>query len=342
MPIRVATVRAADIPSSQTDFPFYVDLGRVGATALTLAEANSSRWYTDTDLVTEMAREIVSLTEGHGKYASLTSTSKIAIDYDGIRADYAVTATYGRNNVWTGELAVWHLNDVNDSSGNTRTFTNENSCTFPAAKIANGVSQGTSNTNKRMFRADALSFTKTTDYSIRGWVKLNTAATGLRNLLDLREATTGHLMYIRTDDPGGVFTVRGGWASNGVGANDIDFALTMGTSNFYHLAMVRDGTTLRLYIDGVQQGSMTRTVFANGSGISNQATLGASGNGFIFASATFDEVRYRNTAPSANWITTEYNNQNAESTFWGTWTTFGGGFTPTPLMHMRMMAGGGV
>jgi len=318
-----ATVRASDVPASQTDFPSYVDLARVGIT--TLAEAQSVRVYADSGKVTEWAREIVSVSEMHVKVPSLTSTVTMYVDWDGVRADYAVGATYGRNNVWTGELAVWHLDDVNDSSGNTKTFTNENSCTFPASKIANGVSQGTSNTNKRMFRADDLSFTKTTDYSMRGWVKLNTAASGLRNLFDLREASTGHLMYIRTDDPGGVFTVRGGWASNGIGANDIDFALTMGTSNFYHLAMVRDGTTLRLYIDGVQQGSTTRTVFANGSGISNQTTLGASGNGFIFASATFDEVRYRNTAPSANWITTEYNNQNAESTFWGAWTTSGGG-----------------
>jgi len=28
---------------------------------------------------------------------------------------------------------------------------------------------------------------------------------------------------------------------------------------------------------------------------------------------------------SANWITTEYNNQNDEAAFWGTWTDAGGG-----------------
>ena len=38
-----------------------------------------------------------------------------------------------------------------------------------------------------------------------------------------------------------------------------------------------------------------------------------------------DEARMKNGALSANWITTEYNNQNAEATFWGTWTDAGGG-----------------
>ena len=40
-----ATVNAADVPASQTDFPSYVDLSRLGIT--TLAEAQSVRVYAD-------------------------------------------------------------------------------------------------------------------------------------------------------------------------------------------------------------------------------------------------------------------------------------------------------
>jgi hypothetical protein len=40
-----ATVRAADVPSTLTNFPTYVDLDRLGIT--TLAEAQSVRVYAD-------------------------------------------------------------------------------------------------------------------------------------------------------------------------------------------------------------------------------------------------------------------------------------------------------
>jgi hypothetical protein len=36
-----------------------------------------------------------------------------------------------------------------------------------------------------------------------------------------------------------------------------------------------------------------------------------------------DEVRLRASVLSANWITTEYNNQSDESSFWPTWSDAG-------------------
>lgn len=320
-----ATVNASSVPATQTNFPSYVDLSRIGIT--TLAEAQSVRVYADSGKTTEWAREIVSATEMHVKVPSLTSTVDMYVDWDGTSADYAATDTYGRNAVWTGNEAVWHLNDVNDSTGNSRTLTNENSCTFVAAQISNGGSQGSSNTNKRFIIANNLGFTKSTDYTMKGWIKLNTAATGLRNLFDVRYATDHHLMYLRTDTPSSVFTLYAGYASNGIGANEASYAFTMGTSVFHHLAVIKEGTTLRLYLNGTEVASVSTSSFANGTSLTNSATLGASGNGFIYASAIFDQVIYDNAAYSANWITTEYNNQSDEATFWGTWTTVGGGAT---------------
>jgi len=36
-------------------------------------------------------------------------------------------------------------------------------------------------------------------------------------------------------------------------------------------------------------------------------------------------VRMAINGLSANWVTTEYNNQSDEATFWGTWSDVGGG-----------------
>ena len=348
MPIRVATVRAADIPSSQTDFPFYVDLGRVGATALTLAEAQSSRWYTDTDLVTEMAREIVSLTEGHGKYASLTSTSKIAIDYDGIRADYGVGATFGRNNVWSASRARYHLNDTTDSTGNGFTLTNNNSVSFNSQKIANGGDTGASNTNKTL-SIDAsgpagISYTQFgTAWSNGGWFNPYTTS-GFYSFYGIQvqeDSPTNRRLYRLTNDAGTLkLSVFDGTS------NLYSTSQSLVVDTWYHLIVVFTGTQFLVYANGVNVLTQNRSLSTFSSSQAGGLGIFCSrfGNSnFDVGSIRADEFYTTESALSANWITTEYNNQNAESTFWGTWTTFGGGgFTPTPLMHMRMMAGGGV
>ena len=112
-----ATVNAASVPSTQTNFPAYVDLSRLGIT--TLAEAQSVRVYADSGKVTEWAREIVSATEMHVKVPSLTSTVTMYVDWDGVSADYAVTDTYGRNAVWSSYSTVIHNGGATDSTGNS-------------------------------------------------------------------------------------------------------------------------------------------------------------------------------------------------------------------------------
>jgi hypothetical protein len=98
------------VPTTQTDFPVYVDLQRLGIT--TLAEANSVRVYADQAKTTEWAREIVSVNEMHFKVPSISATTVSYIDWDGERSDYAIDATYGAENVWTNNyVAVWHLEE---------------------------------------------------------------------------------------------------------------------------------------------------------------------------------------------------------------------------------------
>ena len=145
---KTATVNASDVPSTQTNFPAYVDLSRLGIT--TQAEADSVRVYADSGKTTEWAREIVSATEMHVKIPSLTSTTAIYVDWDGVSSDYAVTDTYGRNAVWTGYKAVHHGDSVVDASGNLGNLTNTGSVAYSAGKVGKAFDGGASNTTKRM------------------------------------------------------------------------------------------------------------------------------------------------------------------------------------------------
>jgi len=327
-----ATVNAASVPATQTDFPTYVDLDRLGIT--TLAEAESVRVYADSGKTTEWAREIVSLTEMHVKVPSLTSTVVMYVDYDGIRADYAVTDTYGRNNVWSDYAAVYHLEgDSPDSTASGNNGTNSNT-TFSTGngKIRQGVGFGTAGRAHRISMNSTNMPQTTASRTVSAWGRYTVS--GAEVIL---------FMYGNGGATGGMFTC----GFNGTGAfmygiaRDLVVILSHTIDVWYKFDTTYNGTTTTIYRNGASIGSGTPVL---NTGNIATAAIGADNGTWSAAAGTkgnIDEVRVSTLSRSANWITTEYNNQNAESTFWGTWTTFsGGGFTPNPLMHQRMMASG--
>ncbi|MCO6500019.1 MAG: T9SS type A sorting domain-containing protein [Vicingus serpentipes] len=95
--------------------------------------------------------------------------------------------------------------------------------------------------------------------------------------------------------------------------------------NWHHIAAVYDGTDKYLYIDGVlaatknnpHQGAKlgtgtTRYGFI-GDGSEANSFNGSRNN--IYYEGQYDEIRFSETAFSADWIATEYENQNSPTTF---------------------------
>jgi hypothetical protein len=76
MPTKTATVASAKVAATLSNFPVYINLSRVKGSAMTQAEADSVRIYTDSAKTTEIAREIVSVSECHAKIPSLTTTTQ--------------------------------------------------------------------------------------------------------------------------------------------------------------------------------------------------------------------------------------------------------------------------
>jgi hypothetical protein len=84
---------------------------------------------------------------------------------------------------------------------------------------------------------------------------------------------------------------------------------------FHHVCGTWDGTTARVYVDGVQSGSVA---FAGSlrTGQTNAAFIGRMETGSPnFFAGTIDEVRLSNSARSANWIKASYDNQRPASAF---------------------------
>ena len=139
-------IQASEVAANLTDFPClltranFPDEMFYGANAAR-SDGGDLRFYTDSGGTTEIPREIVAFEHDSSlgaddasiqvwvKIPSVSSSTDTTIycQYgDGTLTDYAVTATYGRNAVWSAFLLVYHFGDdpggaapqLIDSTGN--------------------------------------------------------------------------------------------------------------------------------------------------------------------------------------------------------------------------------
>jgi hypothetical protein len=327
---KTATVNASDVPATQTNFPAYVDLSRLGIT--TLAEAESVRVYADSAKTTEWAREIVSATEMHVKVPSLTSTVSIYVDWDGVRSDYATTDTYGRDAVWDAYQAVYHMNTLTtDYTGNGYTLTNDNTVVTGTGLLggsgAVAADFGSTNTNRSLRRtADDMGIGATAAFTMSGWVKLHQDVNGTQTYYGLFSKLVG-------GGSGSQVSTAYEWnsgsprmdAQNYRTTNNISrHTITLGTSNWYFYTYTFTGSAFEWYINGASVGSGSNSGTQSvGSTIFIMGEFGSGDNGPM--RGLIDEARVIGSSLSANWITTEHHNQSDEAGFWGTWTTLSTG-----------------
>ena len=281
--------------------------------AITLAEAQSARFYTDSTLVTEVAREVVSADELHFK-STVTSSSEYWVDYDGIRADYAVGATYGRNAVWGDYEFVSHDGANTDSTGNHTT-----------SKFG-GVSGGAATSNI----GAATDFDGTNDYITDGdidvgkftvsvwlnsdvWVQ---RATIITKSLDVGAGRNAPFWMNYNDGADwdyfgtGIFT-GSAWIS-------VNTASAPSTGTWHSFCTTKDASNLRLYWSGSEVDSTPIAAdYLNDRNWSWGAAANWGNTTFSFPfNGKIGETRIKSGALPPDWITTEYNNQSDNGAFW--------------------------
>ena len=328
MAFKKLKVKVGQVTGTHTNFPTLIQPSLItGLGSITLAEAQSARFYSDVGKTTEIAREIVSADEIHVKVTSMEALAEIWMDYDGIRADYATTATYGAENVWGNYEIVHHLNEyestITNSTGNTGgTPFNLGSGDEVAGKIAGGLSL-LNNDDYISTPSDSLnSFT----------LQLIFKKDGSSGLVQdgLIERTTGignysKLQLIRLRSDGTVALM----SRNGISAQNIEFlsTSTVVDNNWRFIHATLESGAQKIFIDGAQDASDTKTQSSNtlDTNFFINSTYDSTAR---FPKGMYDEVRVRTSTLSANWITTEYNNQNANGSFWEATDAGGGGSTP--------------
>lgn len=204
--------------------------------------------------------------------------------------EIASTALAGDANL----RAYYKLADTSDSSGNGYTLTNTGTTTFAAAKFDNGADLGASNSTKMLSVASNLGINYGGTQTVCGWVKLSTEiGANTYVFFDRRNANTSGVNQLIYQYNGGTRRLCWERYNDKNGDNPkFYYNITMGTSNWYQIAYVYNGTTLYGYVNGVQVGSIASTAYDGlGTGAYSDAFNIGAWTGLTYAtSGMFDDV----------------------------------------------------
>lgn len=314
------------------NFPVYVNLAHLPTPVWSNLRSDCGDIrITTSDQTTEVPRELVSCdNSGHTgelwfKAPTLSSdpaaTSTFYIYYgNASQGDYATSATYGAQNVWSnGYVDANHMDGADaattftDSTARAHTVTGNDNAQIDTAQSQLGRSSVLFDGTSDYLNLDGSSDFAfgTGDFAIKLWVRLNT--TGITQVLyDGRPAGTASGSYpdlyissgnvLKYDTPG---------------TNRITGTSALTTGIWYYIVLTRASGSTRLFLNGVQEGSTysDSTTYVNGT---SRPTVGTEGNvptnnelnGWI------DDIHVATTSRSTAWITTEYNNQSSPGTFY--------------------------
>ena len=323
------TIDATKVSADLTDFIVSVDLAdlvKAGADVFDTCRTDGGDIrVTKTDGTTELAVEIVTIDTTaktglmHFKYTGTTSSSTdtvVRVWYNGTDTLPAVTATYGRDNVWDDYSVVYHLNSLTDSTGNGNTLTAVGSVTT-GGDTTSPFGYGTEydGTDDMHYAADSADFTLlTASYTLQTWLYATSAAsadplfgqyTTAQPRWEIRmEDTTLPSLYARSTTT----TVRPVRSTTALASSvwlKMDITGTAGaTTDSYFYRNATD-------VSGTKTSQTTDLDATDRFQICARSTS-------TFFGAKLAELRLRKSVLASAWITTEYNNQNSFSTFYDT------------------------
>ncbi len=326
------TIDESNIDEDLTDFPVYVNLANLSNNFWSTTPASAARVGTDIRVTTadniEVPRELVFASstlqtgELHFKapLVSATSDTVFKIWYNGSTAgDYADTATYGAQNVWTNNyFAVYHMQQ--DPTGTTTDSTSNNYDAFPrgGSFSSNALVPGAVGSAVNFNGSDAVDATNFTShlssFAVESWVRpTDLQNTGnLYTIIDLKDA-----LY---------------WA-----IRDTDDSLRFGTNwgSYYNWTSVantvRDDVFQHVYteIDNLANTSSDPDMFNNtitlsrndntptGTHTQSTSNLYIGGAfGFDPFVGDIDELRISSTTRSETWRRATYINQATTTDFY--------------------------
>jgi hypothetical protein len=340
------------VSADLTDYVVYVNLAHLPSSFWgTVANGGGDIRVFKSDGTTELAREVVSCDTGtdtgelHIKFSGTLSSSSdttIQIHADGTSSEPAVTATYGRNAVWSDYARVYHLQETSgaviDSTGNDD-GANNGATTGVVGQMGNAYDFDGASNDFIDGIASVGSVGSNVSFSV--WYKADSfnSGTGLRNQIMVNYGgSSDRIILTRSHNSGRmqIDTFDGTARSHGVTTSD--------TTNRHHfVATTNTSKALTSYLDGTAGASST---YVGGDNPTNGTLrIGRNNNTINGWDGMLDEFRARLSILSADWVSTEYSNQNDPSTFYtvestGTNTQINIGDTFRDVTEYKLNVGG--
>ena len=171
--------------------------------------------------------------------------------------------------------------------------------------------------NDRIYRNSTDSLNLATAFTLSAWVYITGTNAEeewiiVKNTSNLENAQYGfYIQDVRTS--GNIIVYIDGTSKN-LGT------LSLSTEVWHNLTITWDGTTINSYVNGEYLGtnSYAESLIINGAFVNIGGRSGAAdGNTSAYViNGNIDETRISNIARSADWIATEYNNQNDPNSFY--------------------------
>ncbi|MEQ8325507.1 MAG: DUF2341 domain-containing protein, partial [Vicingaceae bacterium] len=215
-------------------------------------------------------------------------------------------------------VSVYHLHDdFIDGASNGIDGTN-NGSTDVTGKIADGQNfVSASSQFIDLGNPAALNFA-TTDWTLSAWVK--TTSTAQANIVSNGGDNGGGVRYVIAGNEGSANKLTLTTDDNAT-KRQSNSTSNINDNTWHYVVGVRDGTTLRTYVDGVAEGTNTVPGGYNLSNTSQQnAYIGCGASQptsttIKYFDGDIDEVRVSKVFRSPNWTATEFNNQDSPGTF---------------------------
>lgn len=213
---------------------------------------------------------------------------------------------------WSADYSgVWHLDSARgytvDSSPSGLVGTASNLASASTAVSAGAAGLNGSSSAMEVANAAALN---PADLTLEAWVKTSSTtqmSIFSRDLTTVASPQRAWQFRLTSGKPEVIFF------NNSTNNNALSSATAISDNQFHHVATTWDGTTIRLYVDGVLKNS---AAFAGPlrSNLTNSAFIGRSQNlSANFFNGSIDEVRLSSVARSAGWLQACWNNQRVGS-----------------------------
>jgi Concanavalin A-like lectin/glucanases superfamily/Domain of unknown function (DUF2341) len=342
------TVNTGQVPSTQTNFPRLVSWtdNRFKTVSNGGHVLNSSgfdiRPYSDSSLSTALTYELERYNASTGEVVMWVKRSSLAdgnVTYLAYgNSSLTTDGSDGPNTFSNSFVAVYHLKDgttlsVSDSSGSNN-GTNHGA-TATTGKIDGGASFVSASSQ---YVDLGTAFGANNDTTLSAWVNATSFPNAYNSVVGRDKSLGGTDYFLLTVKSTGKLACL---ASNASGT-DISYdgtgSHTLSSSTSYHLAMTYNSTAgLVGYVNAASDGTHAANGNLSGTGGPSWAIAKDVVNAGRFWNGTIDEVRVSSVARSADWITTEYNNQSAPGTFatLGTEVSTGTGLNSNFLTFFR-------